>query len=59
MGEETPQLRSIYYLLYGSPLPQLRLSSIPLAISAVISTAISAISLYFSTNIQQASEDLA
>jgi hypothetical protein len=59
MGEGTPQLRSVYYLLYGSPLPQLRLSSVPPAISTAISAAISAISLYFSINIQQVLEDLA
>ena len=41
MGEGTPQLKRVYYL-YRLPLPQLRLSSVLLAISAVTSAVTSA-----------------
>jgi len=44
MGEGTPQLKSMYYLLYRSLLPQLRIFAV---ISAAISVVTSVISLYF------------
>jgi hypothetical protein len=43
MGEGIPQSKNIYYLLYGSPLPQSGSSSILLTTSAVISVVISVI----------------
>ena len=40
IGEGTPQLKSIYYFFYGSPLLQLRLSFIPLAATSTRTSAV-------------------